>query len=258
MPPRKSFRPSLWLQGMVVVLLTMLLVGGLFQRFSWSDWGRPQWLEGDPLEVYARVKLAGEQPGHALFQFNRIERLGAPVGADWSAYPVPDRLVFVLTGLFSRAVGLIAAVQLIAALILGLNAASFYWCARWLRCRAEWALAGALLFAFANYNVRWGITLSLSQTFVCPRSCCCAPTPRGAGRRAAPPAAGSCSRRYSACGWASPIPTSPISPAWWRAAPSSSLCCVAVPPPAAGRCLFFSGAWSRVSCSPTSPISCRA
>ncbi len=153
---------------MAVTLLTVLVVGGLFQRFAWSDWNRPQWLEGDPLEVYTRVKIAGEQPGHALLHFNHVDRLGAPTGADWSAYPVPDRLVFVLTGWLGRALGLIAAVQGVAALILGLNAASFYLCARWLRCRVEWALAGALLFALASYNVRWGITLSFSQVFVLP------------------------------------------------------------------------------------------
>lgn len=146
----------------------MLATGLMFQRHSWSDWGRPQWLEGDPVEVYTRVKIAGEQPGHALLRFNHIARLGAPTGADWTAYPAPDRLVFVLTGLLGRVVGVIAAINLVAALILGLNAASFYLCARWLRYRVEWALAGALLFAFAAYNVRWGITLSLSQVFVIP------------------------------------------------------------------------------------------
>jgi len=59
-------------------------------------------------------------------------------------------------------------VNLVAALILGLNAASFYLCARWLRYRVEWAFAGALIFALAVYNVRWGITLSLNQVFVIP------------------------------------------------------------------------------------------
>src|SRR6478736_7989650 len=168
MAPRITPRTYLWLQGLAVILLTVLLVGALFQRTSWADWSRPQWLEGDPLEIYTRVKIAGEAPGHTLLYSSHVARLGAPTDADWSAYPAPDRLVVVLTGLLGRAVGLVAAVNLVAALILGLNAASFYLCARWLRCRAEWALAGALLFALANYNVRWGITLSLSQTFVLP------------------------------------------------------------------------------------------
>ena len=168
MPPRNPSRLFFWLQGLAVVLLTVLVVGLMFQRHTWADWNRAQWLEGDPVEVYTRVKIAGEQPGHALLRFNHIERLGAPTDGDWTAYPAPDRLVFVLTGLLGRAIGVIAAVNLASALILGLNAASFYLCARWLRYRAEWAFAGALLFALAVYNVRWGITLSLNQTFVIP------------------------------------------------------------------------------------------
>ncbi len=151
-----------------MTLLGGLVTGLLFHRISWGDWSRPHWLEGDPLEVYARVKIAAEHPGQALFHFSPGDRLGAPTGADWSAYPVPDRLVFVLTGLLSRVTGLIAALNLAGALFAGLNAASFYLCARWLRCRWEWAVALGLVFAFCNYNVRWGITLSLSQTFTLP------------------------------------------------------------------------------------------
>ncbi len=151
-----------------MILLGGIAAGLLFSRTSWSDWSRPHWMEGDPLEVYARVKIAAEQPGQSLLHFTASDRLGAPTGADWSAYPVPDRLVFVLTGLLSRVTGLIAAINLVGALFAGLNAASFYLCARWLRCRWEWAVALGLVFAFCNYNVRWGITLSLSQTFVLP------------------------------------------------------------------------------------------
>ena len=168
MPSRNPSRLFFWLQGLAVLVLTVLLVGLMFQRTSWADWSRPQWLEGDPLEVYTRVKIAGEQPGHALRHFDHIDRLGAPTSADWAAYPTPDRLVFVLTGLLGRAVGVIAAVNLVSALILGLNAASFFLCARWLRYRPEWAFAGAVLFALCTYNVRWSITLSFSQVFVLP------------------------------------------------------------------------------------------
>jgi phosphoglycerol transferase len=168
MPSRNPSRLLFWLQGLAVVLVTVLVTGLMFQRSTWSDWSRPQWLEGDPVEVYTRVKIAGEQPGHALLRFNQIDRLGAPTYGDWTAYPAPDRLVFVLTGLLGRMVGVITAVNLVAALILGLNAASFYLCARWLRYRVEWAFAGALIFALAVYNVRWGITLSLNQVFVIP------------------------------------------------------------------------------------------
>lgn len=168
MPPTPLRTPFVWLQALLLVALTAIGLAAIFGRTTWTAWGEPHWLEGDPLEVYARVHIAGEQPGHALARFAQIGRLGAPTGADWTAYPVPDRLVFLLTGLLARGIGLIAAVQAMAALILGLNAASFYLCARWLRWRWEWAAALGLVFALGSYNLRWGITLSLSQTFFLP------------------------------------------------------------------------------------------
>lgn len=168
MPPFSPPKPPLWLQALFIMLLVWAGVAVLFGRTGWADWSQPHWLEGDPMEVYARVRIAAEQPLHALLSFTRIERLGAPVAADWSSYPVPDRLVFVLTGLLSRMTGLIAAVHLAGAFIASLNAASFYLSARWLRCRWEWATALAVVFAFSSYNVRWGITLSFSQVFVLP------------------------------------------------------------------------------------------
>ena len=183
-----SARLPRWFQAVLVILLVGLLTGLLFHRLSWTDWSRPHWLNGDPLEVYTRVQIAAEQPGQALRHFSQVARLGAPGGADWSAYPVPDRLVFVLTGQLSHLTGLFAAINLVSALFAGLSAASFYLCARWLRCRWEWALALGLVFAFCNYNVRWGITLSLSQTFVYPPLILlCA----WAARRGAAPPAGS-------------------------------------------------------------------
>lgn len=180
-------RPPRWLQAVLVFLATVACTALLFQRTTWSDWTEPHWLEGDPVEVYARVKLAAEQPGAVLGGSITVENLGAPVRADWTGYPVPDRIVFVLTGWLAGALGLIAAIQLMSACLLALNATSFYLCARWLRWRWEWATALALAFAFCTYNVRWGITLSFSQTFVIPPLLLlCA----RATRRGAKPAAG--------------------------------------------------------------------
>ncbi|MBA4135739.1 MAG: hypothetical protein C0518_00320 [Opitutus sp.] len=168
MPKLPSRSARLWREAGVLGLVTWLVLMAVFGRWSWSDWSAPHWLEGDPLEVYARVKVAAEQPWHALTSFSRPLRLGAPFGADWSGYVIPDRLIFVLTGLLSRATGLMAAVQLVSAMGFVFNAVSFFVCARWLGRRWEWAAAFALGYAFCNYNLRWGITLSLSQTFTLP------------------------------------------------------------------------------------------
>lgn len=157
-----------WFQAIALAGVTWLAVLAVFGRWRWADWSAPHWFEGDPIEVYARVQIAAEQPWHALTSFAHPARLGAPFGADWSGYTVPDRLVFVLTGALAHAVGLVAAVQLVSAAGFVLNAVSFFLCARWLGRRWEWAAAFALGFAFCNYNLRWGITLSLAQTFTLP------------------------------------------------------------------------------------------
>lgn len=161
-PVTRPLRP--WL----VMAPGLALWAGLALLAYRSDWTLPQWLEGDPLEVYARVKLAAEQPLAWLGNTHAIPPLGAPGPADWSGYPVPDRLVFALTGWLAGWLGLLPAVQLVSSLIIGLNAASFFWCARWLRHRWEWAAGLAAVFALCNYNVRWGVSLSLGLTFLLP------------------------------------------------------------------------------------------
>lgn len=163
-----SARPPRWLQAVFVFLLTVAIIALLFDRPAWRDWSVPHWLEGDPLEVYARVKIAAEQPGAVLFNLTTVEALGAPIGADWTGYPAPDRFVFALAGWLAHGIGLIAAVQVMSACLLGLNAASLFLCGRWLRWRGEWAAALGVIFALCTYNIRWGITLSFSQTFTLP------------------------------------------------------------------------------------------
>lgn len=145
-----------------------LAATALFGRWSWQDWSEPHWLDGDPLEVYARVAVAGSDTADGRSPLDHPPRLGAPFGADWTGYVTPDRLVFRLTGLLAREVGVMAAAQLAAVALLVLNALAFHVCARRLGIRAEWAAALALAFAFAGSNVRWGVTLSLAQTFTLP------------------------------------------------------------------------------------------
>lgn len=162
--PRTQDRIALFLLGVCV----LGLLAFLHSRWTWSDWQQPIDIFGDPLEIFARVKLAEEQPLEPFTGFSQLDRLGAPFQADWSAYPAPDSVVFFLTGQLARFAGVFAAVKIVAAIFFLLCAWSFYLCARQLRWRIEWALAGALLFAFSNYNIRLAITLSFNQTFTLP------------------------------------------------------------------------------------------
>ena len=162
--PARQNQIALLLLGFSVLCLLTLL----HERWTWTDWQQPQDIFGDPLEIFARVKLAAEQPLQPFTGFLDLNRLGAPFHADWSAYPAPDSVIFFLAGQISRVTGVFAAVKLVAALLCLLNAFSFYLCARHLRWRHEWAFAGAVLFAFSNYNIRWAVTLSFNQTFTLP------------------------------------------------------------------------------------------
>lgn len=184
--PARLNQVALFLLGLCVLGLLVLL----HERWTWTDWLQPQDIFGDPLEIFSRVKLAAEQPCQPFAGFSDLQRLGAPFHADWSGYPAPDSLVFFLAGQLSRITGVFAAVKLVAALFSLLNAYSFYLCARHLRWRHEWAIAGALLFAFSNYNVRWGVTLSFNQTLtlpplilLCSHAVKLGPVPASSGRR---------------------------------------------------------------------------
>ena len=167
---RPANSPSLprWLIPVLLAIGVLFLWIDVTGRWSGRDWTVPEDYSGDPLEIYTRAQLAAEDPVGALRGFPKVERLGAPFGADWSGYPVSDGPTFALTGLLARSLGPFAAVKLMSALLIAAAAVSFYLCGRRLRWRPEWAALGALLFAFSNYHLRWAVTLSLVQTWTLP------------------------------------------------------------------------------------------
>lgn len=152
----------------LLALVTLGLWSYVTSRYSVADWQTPLQYHGDPLEIYARVQAAAEDPSQPLRGFSSLARLAAPFGADWSRYPVSDRVVFTGLGLLARGVGVFAAVNLAIALGHILNALAFYACARFLRWRHAWAFALALLFSFCGFNFRWGVTVSFGLTFFIP------------------------------------------------------------------------------------------
>jgi phosphoglycerol transferase len=79
-------------------------------------------------------------------------RLGAPYRANWNDYPMYESVVTFLIGTLARITDLGTASNLgILASFLA-SAVSFYACCRILRWRREWAVTGALLFAFSTYH----------------------------------------------------------------------------------------------------------
>ena len=139
-----------------LALVTTLVWIAHYDRWSLASWSVPTDYRGDSLEIFARIQAAAE--GNTLpLQPQVIDRLGAPFGANWSAYPTSDLPLVCALGWLARGVGVFAAAN-IALLLATVSAAlAFYGCARWLRVRWEWAFAGALLFAFTFQTFSRGL-----------------------------------------------------------------------------------------------------
>ncbi len=152
-----------------------------YERWSVESWNLPTAYQGDAYETLARLKAASEGdtwPG----QSQVISRLGAPFGADWNAYPTPDKPLMLALGGLARVIGLFPAAN--AGLLLAQVSAvlAFYWVARrGLRVRGEWAAATALLFAYTysafhrglvhfSFVFTWTVPLGLMTFWLVARS----------------------------------------------------------------------------------------
>jgi len=137
-------------------------------RWTGESWHLPTEYSGDSPEILARIQAASEGNTWPM-KPQVIERLGAPFGAHWSGYPTPDKLLMLLLGGLTHLVGLFAAANLGLLLAQVSAALSFYFVARWLRCRWEWACAGALLFAYTYHTFHRGLGhFSLVFTWTVP------------------------------------------------------------------------------------------
>lgn len=158
---------ALW-RGGFVALAAALIWMAHFDRWTLASWQLPTDYAGDSHETLARLKAASE--GELIpLRSQVITRLGAPFGAYWNAYPTPDKPLMLALGTLVHAVGLHATANL-GLLLAQISAAlAFYLAARWLRCRWEWAAAGALLFAYTYHTFHRGLAhFSLIFTWTVP------------------------------------------------------------------------------------------
>lgn len=164
-PSNRSATP--W-RVVALVLVTALIWAAHYGRWTREEWQLPTAYSGDAHETLARIKAAAEGDTWPLAP-QVIERLGAPFGAHWNAYPTPDKPLMLLLGGLANVIGLFAAAN--AALLLAQISAAlaFYFTARWLRCRWEWAWAGALLFSYTYHTFHRGLAhLSFVFTWTVP------------------------------------------------------------------------------------------
>ena len=139
-----------------LVLVTAAIWATHYERWTAEQWQQPTDYVGDAHEILARIKAASEGDTWPLTP-QVVERLGAPFGAHWNGYPTPDKPLMLLLGGLANAFGLFAAAN--AGLLLAQISAAlaFYFTARWLRCRWEWAWVGALLFAYTYHTFHRGL-----------------------------------------------------------------------------------------------------
>lgn len=157
-----------WKHAALLVLATICIWAWARSLWREQGWYTPPEYDIDALETLARIKLASEQ-GLSSLVTRIMPRLGAPFGADWSSYPMPDGPVFWLLGKFAKFFGLVATGHLAVLLAHLVNVLTFYFCSRTLGHRAPFAACAALLFAFSHYNLSRGLShLSFMLSFTAP------------------------------------------------------------------------------------------
>jgi phosphoglycerol transferase len=139
-----------------LALVAILVWVAHYDRWTLESWSIPTDYSGDSLEILARIEAAAEGDMVPL-RPQVISRLGAPFGANWSAYPSSDLPLVCGLGWLARFVGVFTAANLGLLFATVSAALAFYGCARWLRARWEWAFAGALLFAFTFQTFSRGL-----------------------------------------------------------------------------------------------------
>ncbi len=156
-----------WRAGLLVAV-TALIWCAHYDKWTVADWQVPTDYGGDAPEILAQMQAAADGDTLPLLP-KVIDRLGAPFGADWNGYPTPDKLLMLVLGGLARFIGLFAAANVGMILTQVTAALSFYLVARWLRCRWEWAWAGALLFAFSYPTFHRGLAhFSVAITWTVP------------------------------------------------------------------------------------------
>lgn len=144
------WRPAL------LALASALIWCAHYERWTRASWAFPTDYGGESLEMLARIQASSEGDTAPL-RPQVISRLGAPFGANWSAYPSSDLALMWVLGRSARIVGLFETANLAMLVAVVSSALAFYGCARWLRVRWEWAFAMALLFAFTFQNFHRGL-----------------------------------------------------------------------------------------------------
>ncbi|HSD67572.1 MAG TPA: hypothetical protein VLF95_12760 [Vicinamibacteria bacterium] len=156
-PSRRRFARDLG-GAFAVVAIAAVLCGLIYGRTTARAWHTPIAHRGDTLSFLAQLKVA--RLGYITpLRVEPIRELNAPFEGNWNDYPRLNKPTFWALGLLTRSLDLVLTANLLLVLAHLLAAASFYWVARHLRARREWAAAGALVFSFSHFAFSRGLEL---------------------------------------------------------------------------------------------------
>jgi hypothetical protein len=153
------FRPFKRLDLYILIALIAAIAAAwciVEHRLTAQDWRVPLSAASDGLSALAGTKAAAE--GNfplVMLKFN--PQLGAPLSANWNDWPTTEEILFVVSGIFARYLGVFTASNLMVLLAHILAGVSFYVVCRLLRYRRPWAAVAGLAFALSHYAFQRGL-----------------------------------------------------------------------------------------------------
>jgi hypothetical protein len=172
---KTAWLPASWRWGWATplrLIFLVVLVSVVWQvahdRLGFSAWSTPLNYESDGLMMFGYIEASAEGD-YVPFHSKITTRLGAPYTANWNDYAIYEEFLTFVLGRFTNWFGLFTASNVGIMGSYATAVLAFYACSRLLRHRKEWAMAFAILFAFAFYTTRRGLPhLVLSYTFTVP------------------------------------------------------------------------------------------
>lgn len=129
----------------------------IHKKLSWSDWQIPLGYSGDNLMLHAVMKNYADFNWFTPLHQKVIENLNAPVGANWSGWPIIDEIPNYVFGVLGHFVGVYPAMNLLLLFSYVAAGLSFLYVARNYKIKLPLALAGAIVFAFCNIIIVRGL-----------------------------------------------------------------------------------------------------
>lgn len=132
-----------------LIALIFYLFCRAYKLFSFNAWNTPLGYEGDGLFGLSIAK--GYIDGGFSLLHKKMNLLGAPFGADWSAYPITEDIIFYLIGFIGKFTNLFFAANFVLFLAHLLAGLSFWFVCRHLKFNSWLSFSGSVAYAFSHF-----------------------------------------------------------------------------------------------------------